>query len=113
MLLQLGKSNYSFNDRQVALFNENKVFMLPPNHCTDTDDITTGFVLSWILLGVLGIMYLSLITYLTFVMFGMSRYALALVVLIGSFFAPILVPALFVILLACGAIHETIETVIA
>ena len=69
-------------------------------------------VSAWVLLALVLAMYLVLVVYLGFVMYGMSQIALFVVVMIGSFGAPILVPLIFLILLGCNVIHERVRTVV-
>jgi len=69
-------------------------------------------IVSYILLAILLFLYLGLLVYLAFVMYGMSRIALFFLVLIGGFLFPVIVPAIMLILLASGAINEEVRTVI-
>lgn len=70
-------------------------------------------VSGWVFLAVAIAMYFLLVVYLGFVMYGMSQIAIFVVVILGSFCAPILVPIIFLVLLGCGVINERVRTVIA
>ena len=84
------------------------VSQAPPSTALGAMDVV-GFVFFALIVG----LYLLLVVYLAFVMYGMSQVALLFIVLLGSFVCPILLPVLMLILLSCGVIREHVRTRIA
>jgi hypothetical protein len=68
---------------------------------------------SFVFAALLIFLYLAFILYLAFVMYSLSRFGLFVLVLLGSFTFPIVLPIVMVILLGCGVISEQVRTVIA
>lgn len=75
-----------------------------------SDDLTALQATGWVFLALLFALYLLLVVYLAFVMYGMSQIALLFIVLLGSFVCPIILPVLILILLGCGVIREHVRT---
>lgn len=77
-----------------------------------SNELTTSSAIASVIMSLLFVGYLGLVVYLSFILYGMSQFALFFIVLIGSFAFPLVVPAVVLILLSCGAITENIRTVV-
>lgn len=67
---------------------------------------------AWGFAGIFVVLYLALVIYLAFVVYGMSHFALFVVVLLGSFAFPVIVPGVVVVLLGCGVITGNTRIVV-
>ena len=91
---------------------------MEPNHqhavkpLIPSNELNTSTAVASIIMSVLIVAYLGLVVYLSFILYGMSQFALFFIVLIGSFAFPLVVPAVMLILLSCGAITENVRTVV-
>ncbi len=85
-----------------------------PHHHHETNCDNDGYdgwaVFAWIVIAILVLLYLILVVYLAFAMFTLNQIALFIIVLIGSFLVPVIIPAVFLILLATDSIPENIDT---
>jgi hypothetical protein len=97
--------------------NNNKTLMQPNDPTVHTQPPASSApdaltVAGGVVVALLIAFYALLIVYLAFVLYDMSQIALFFLAIIGSCFAPIIVPVVLIILLSRGVITESVRTIV-
>jgi hypothetical protein len=83
----------------------------PAPSVKDEVDYDPASILLYAVVGILVLMYMALVVWLSMRVYVQGRYALTLVVLIGSFACPIIVPIAVLILMNAQVLSPVVRTI--